>query len=186
MSGIQILGIKKLQRNLSLMEREVFPKAASMAINRAATRARTETVRRTARSMGLKQKDVRSRTGLRKVTPSSLDRGARLILRGSPLNLIRFGARQIKKGVSARPWGKRKVHPGTFIVVKGQARFVAKRKREGGRRVGRSPIEAVHGPGVAKSAAAPEVTEARNKVVQEALPAELRRQLDRLVARLPK
>ena len=31
------------------------------------------------------------------------------------LNVIDFGARQVKKGVSSKVWGKRKIYKGTFI-----------------------------------------------------------------------
>ncbi len=185
-TNIELIGIDRLQKNLSAVQREVFPRAASRTLNTAATRARTLTVRAVAKFMGVKQKVVRDRVVVRKVSPSDIDRGAKIELRGSALNLIHFKARQTKKGVSAAPWGRRSMYRGAFIARIGGTQLVMIRRKVGGRRVHRLPIRPMLGPGIAQSARDDGIREERQRFLAGFIPTELRRQLDLLVDRLPK
>ncbi|MGE8942686.1 hypothetical protein ACO2I3_12295 [Leptospira interrogans] len=68
----------------------------------------------------------------------------RITARGGPIPLKYFGANQTKKGVSARPWGNRKLYRTAFIVdsMGGHAFW-----RQGKERL---PIERIAGPNVPK------------------------------------
>lgn len=183
MADIQIKGLAKLDRNLSVLEQQVFPEAARRAVNRVATTLRSRTAKTVSKWMGTKQKAVRDRIKVRKA-----GRGARpvatLFIKGGALNLIEFKARQIKKGVSSAPWGDRKIFRSAFITTIGGAELVMRRKKIGGKLVSRLPIRPMLGPGVAESAAEPEMEEQRREVVRERLPVELESQLEHLVNRM--
>lgn len=182
METIEFIGAEKLGRTLSHAEREVFPRAAARAINRTAQTIMSQSIREIAKRMGVRQKDVRDVTRLNRATPSRLF--AVITFRGRPLNLIRFKARQTKRGVSATPWGKRRVFPMTFIATVRGREGVFVRQKVGGRRVGRLPIRGVTGPGVAKTAAGPALTAARRAEVARLLPERLERELAFYVSRL--
>ena len=57
--------------------------------------------------------------------------------------MIEFGARQTKRGVSAKVWGKRKIYRGAFI---GSGRNSGKRLVFKKRKGNPKRIEALHGP----------------------------------------
>lgn len=179
---VEVQGLSDLKEKLTLLELKAFPRAASKALNRTATTVRAEQSRILAKQMGLRVGDVKRRIDIRKAIPTRLS--AQIIYRGKPLNLINFKARQFKKGVKASPWGDRRLFPGTFIVRIGGNDLVMRRARRGGRRVGRLPIEAVFGPGIAKEARSPEVQRARRDVVGRVLVDRLRSNLEFEVSRL--
>ncbi|MDJ0513082.1 MAG: phage tail protein [Methyloceanibacter sp.] len=150
--------------------RRQVPKIMNQAINRTAQQARTASVRSISKTMGLKQKDLRSALTLIRSNFTTLR--AILVGRGRPLNLIRFGARQTRKGVSAKAYGHRRVYEGSFIA-KG---IVAARRGRA-----RLPIKALFGPGVAKELKnqKPKV----DKVIIERWPINLRQAFRRFTAR---
>lgn len=125
------------RRRLSDIQRRVLPAATNRALNRTGDHANTITVRDLAQVTGLKQKDVRAVMTRTRSNFGNLT--YRLAAIGRALNLIRFGARQTKKGVSASAWGQRKIYRGTFIANQGRTVFV----RESAKRL---PIRPVHGP----------------------------------------
>lgn len=190
MQRIELIGLEKLDRNLSVLEREVYPKAAARAANSTATTVRKESIKTIAKRMGVKQSVVRGRTQIRKASASKIESGAEIAFKGRAMNLIRFKARQRQKGVSASPWGKRRIFAQTFIVDLGRGKFVGVRKRVGGntaaekaldvrvtRRVGRTPVVGVVGPGVAPTAAEPDIARQRRETVRSVFPTRLRKEL---------
>lgn len=130
------------RRQLYSWQHSAIPKAAASALNRVANHANSLAVRDLAKVTGLKQKDVRAAMSRTRATWANLQ--ARIATIGRALNLIRFAARQTKKGVTASAWGKRRLYRGTFIANAG--RTVFKRATVGGKRAGRLPIAPVHGP----------------------------------------
>ena len=121
---------------------QVVEKAATRSLNRTNDSVATIARRLIAREMGIPVKAVRA--GMFKIKASRHSLAAATVARGRPLNLIRFKARQTKKGVSASAWGKRKVYKGTFIGNQGRTVF----KRVGKQR---TPIQAVWGPSIPKT-----------------------------------
>ena len=70
-----------------------------------------------------------------------------MVARDATLSLKEFSPRQTKAGVSAAPWGKRRVFPHSFIGKNGHV-FV--RGKVDGKRVGRLPIYKLFGPNIPK------------------------------------
>jgi len=178
----EIRGIPELKKKLSFLELQAFPRAMSKALNSTATTVRAEQARAIKESMGLgRVGDVKRRITIRRAKPSDLR--ARLEYRGRPLGLESFKARQLKAGVKARAWGGQRLYPGTFIVnINGEKVF--RRQRQGGRRVGRLPIQRLFGPGIANTAAKPEIAKIREKTVADVLTARLRSNLDFEVSKI--
>lgn len=184
-TNMELIGGEQLGRNLTHVEREVFPKAMARAINRTTVTLRKEAVRDIAQRMGVKQKAVRSRTKIWKASTNRLE--ARIRIVGRSLNLIEFKARQLKRGVSAAPWGRRRVFPHAFITtIRGNKVVMVRRKRpSSGGRHGRLPIRPVRGPGIAKTATEVDLTARRRELVQRLLPERLERELEFYVSKLP-
>lgn len=119
--------IKGLVKGLTRLEKREVPKAAAFALNRAARKARTQGKKEIVRQTKIKSNVVKEGMEIKKASWTRLT--AFVKARGRPFNLFRFGAKQKKKGVSARVWEKRKTLKKTFIV---NNKFVAVRKQGGG------------------------------------------------------
>lgn len=122
------------------------------------------------------------------------------------------GTRRARGGLTANPWGKRRKYPGTFLARMPNGQIIAVQRSRAGRRArnraavardrfiglaggpkmiqtgkwaGKSPhIEAVWGAGIAREAAKPLLTAAREATVKERLPIELKHELKFQVRRL--
>lgn len=189
----QVANAKRLRHKLFQLQDDVLPKAAARAYNRVAGTVRTRTVRALAKHMGLPQKPIRRRVVISK-RATKHDLSCEIRITGKPLNLIEFGARQLKRGVSAKPWGRRqrfreafiaRMPNGAVIVVKRSAAGKAGKKIRKGRWAGKSPhIEAMWGPGIANEAASATLTKVRKDTIKERLPIEMKRELRYQVSRL--
>lgn len=183
---VQLVGEKELAKDLGELERLAFPRAAARALNKTATTVRSDAVKLIAKRMGLKQKDVRDGTDVKKARANRLE--AQITFRGRAFNLIRFKARQTAKGVSAAPFGRRRIYRSSFIAtMPGGGTIVARRVRRGGGLVGRLPIQALFGPSIVVVATQEEVLRQLERRARELLPERLERQLtyelDRLKAK---
>ena len=90
--------------------------AGAIALNRAMAKARTLTVRMVAKRMGVPQKFVRERVKVSRAWKFKLR--TNLQMKGRPLNVARFGARQLKGGVKHKAWkgGSTGFLKGAFLV----------------------------------------------------------------------
>ena len=114
--------IKNAMRALNEVHRNVIPQAASAALNRVATSARKTAVDTIRKETNIKAGAVRKYVSVSKSNKSTLTAEIRAS-KYAP-NLINFGARQTKKGVSANAWAKRKIYRGAFIGNKGRTVFI--------------------------------------------------------------
>lgn len=157
-------------------------RALNRATNRTAASMRSKIAREVSKEMGLRAKDVRAATSLERGRVSRP--GATIEARGRPLNLVRFRARQTKRGVRARPWGKPRVYSGTWIGNNGRTVFIrTSRKRARSRAAGvrgssitkhNQAIRPVWGPGVARSVAESTRTAQFRKAVKDRFDREFR------------
>lgn len=110
----QIEGLRRFKFALRAVESQhQFGNAARRAINRTGDMARTQVVRALAGQTGLKQKIIRKTVKVRRANFSSFE--YRMKTRGGDISLKYFGARETRRGVSAKPFGKRQVFAGTFM-----------------------------------------------------------------------
>lgn len=145
--------------------------AMSRAINDAGNYARTRVVRTLATQMGLAQGTVRQ--GLTTI-PARRSLVYELNSTGGYLSLKSFDAQQRRAGVSARPWGRRKIFRGTFIIPRfgGQ---VFRRTTSA-----RFPIVKLWGPAMPQELVRDKVPDEFERAAEERLGPRLRHHLDRL------
>jgi hypothetical protein len=132
--------IEPALRYLKDIEKNVVPRAAAATINKVAVSARAEAVRQIARETGIPQAEVRKRIDIvGRASKYKLE--AVITARPWSPNLIRFKAREVRQGVAASAWRKRKVYKGAFIGNKGRTVFARTSKD-------RLPIKPLRGPSV--------------------------------------
>jgi len=100
----------------------------------------------------------------------------RIIARDVTLSLKEFDPRRTSKGVSAAPWGKRRVFPHTFIGPNGHV-FV--RQMQGGHRARRLPIHKLFGPAIPKEMVQGEAEKVFYDTAEKLLPAAVEKWLIR-------
>lgn len=152
---------------------EIFRKAGrnikpalARAINHTGNKARTQVGRALVKQVGAKYGVIKDALTTRPASPSSPV--YRIIAKGGYISLKRFGARQTRLGVSAAPWGKRRVFPHTFIVPSLGGHVF---ERKGKSRV---PIRKLWGPAIPR-----ELVKDQSKVAFETtVAAELPRRLE--------
>jgi len=132
--------IKQLERELAGFPKNSLPKVMSRALNRTATEARTKTSRMLAGEIGLKVKDVRERITLSRASYRNWRSSIKISRRRIPL--IRFGAKQTKKGVTYKKAGERVLIRHAFVTTMASGHTgVFKRKFSS-----RLPISELRGP----------------------------------------
>jgi len=94
-------------------------------------------------------------------------------------NVIEFGARQTKKGVSAKVWGKRRVYKGAFI---GSGRNSGKQlvfaRTSGATKSGKKRIKALHGASLPREFHRGDMEKIFNKKIKTRFPILFKRALD--------
>lgn len=149
---LQIKLDEKRLKEIQLMLRDIpkaMPKIMTRAINKTATSVRAEVVREIGKKIALKLKDIREDITIYKANWSRWE--ASVNIRRKRHGLIRFGARQTKKGVSYRieKSGGRKSIQHAFIAESNSAENVWIREEgAGGKLVPRLPIQRLQGPSI--------------------------------------
>ena len=94
-------------------------------------------------------------------------------------NVIEFGARQTKKGVSAKVWGKRRVYKGAFI---GSGRNSGKQlvfaRTSGATKSGKIRIKALHGASLPREFHREDMEKIFNKKIKKRFPILFKRALE--------
>ena len=167
---------------------KAFTPVLTRTVNWTGRRASTQVNRTLSAAMGLPQKELR---GFLQVFPARYAditytiRGV-----GRPISLRAFGAVQRQKGVSARPWGERRLFRGTFIVDSlGGSVYVrtgVKARATKGKFKGqyREQIKKLWGPAVPREMAQHVTVRAFNATVTEHFPKRLEHEVQRAFARL--
>ena len=121
---------KKALRDIGNVPRKYVQKAMVTALNKVGAEVFTQAKRELKDATGLKAGVVAK--GMKKDKARRGDEEYSIWIKSRYKNVIEFGARQTKRGVSAKVWGKRKIYRGAFI---GGGRNSGNPKR----------IEALHG-----------------------------------------
>jgi len=151
-------------------------KAASRALNKTSARAYTQVKRSLAKQAGVPQAKVIKYGRLERIPASGTSLSTRIVSSGGYMPLKHFGARPIRRGVSASPWGKRRLFASTFMVntLGGQVfkRLPGQRNR----------IKKLWGPAIPRELIQGETAAAFERVVPEVLIPELNRQIEGLTS----
>lgn len=150
------------------------PHAVRRALNHVGDRTRTRVVRLLAQQTGAKSRAIRAALTVKRATYSRSYYS--IMASGSHIPLKEFGARQAKRGVSAKPWNKRRIFGGTFVV--GQYGGNAFR-RTGDKRF---PIKMLWGPAIPKELVKDETAEGFMSFVGQALPDRIGHELGQILS----
>jgi len=104
---------KKALRDIGNVPRKYVQKALVTALNKVGAEVFTQAKRELKNATGLKAGVVAK--GLKKDKARRGDEEYSIFIKSRYKNVIEFGARQTKRGVSAKVWGKRKIYRGAFI-----------------------------------------------------------------------
>ena len=149
-----------------------LPAACARALNRTGDMVATQMGRTLAEETGLGVRDIRSDFEIEKASPDNLECTVTVPSRQTTLG--EFDPRETKKGVSARPWGERRVFPGSFEVRDQVYHRLGKE---------RYPIAPLYGPNVAKEAARGATPDVIQETVAEVLPERLAHEVGRVMKR---
>ena len=142
-----------MAKTLTRIQREALPAAVVMALNRVGASTRAAAVKAMAEATGLKQKDIRDATSLRKASRGK--ETVEIAARGRPVNMIRFltaagiaswlnAKRRPRRPIKAKPWGvPREYAARVFIGNQGRTVFI----RDAGSK--RKQIRGLWGPSIA-------------------------------------
>ncbi|MBD8556894.1 phage tail protein [Rhizobium sp. CFBP 8762] len=127
-------GIERLSNALGVLDSHKKHLALQRAVNHTGAKAKTQVIRALAKQTGLKSEVIRAAVKVNKAWGASADPeqfarslasknrapGAQslhysLTTRGGDISLKHFKARETLRGVTASPFGERKLFPGTFI-----------------------------------------------------------------------
>ena len=131
---------KKALRDIGNVPRKYVQKAMVTALNKVGAEVVTQAKKELAGATGLKQKVAN-----KKITKDQARRGDEeysIFIKSRYLNVIEFGAKKTKRGVSANVWGKRKIYRGAFI---GSGRNSGKQSVFKKRKDNPKKIKALHG-----------------------------------------
>ncbi|MCW1838739.1 phage tail protein [Prosthecomicrobium hirschii] len=130
--------LPKLVGALNEIKAGMGDKVVAVGVGRAAKSAYTTAKRELSRVGGWRQGYIAENSGLTRLGALM----ARIYGRKRETNLVEFGARQTRKGVSAAPWRTRRIFPGTFLVTgKNGNRIVVSRAGKS-----RLPLDSKYGP----------------------------------------
>ena len=104
---------KKALRDIGNVPRKYVQKAMVTALNKVGAEVVTQAKRELKDATGLKAGVVAKK--IKKDKARRGDEEYSIFIKSRYLNVIEFGARQTKRGVSAKVWGKRKIYRGAFI-----------------------------------------------------------------------
>ena len=163
----------KAMRGLWNVKTKYIQKALVTSLNKIGAEVFTQAKRELKDATGLKVGVVAK--GLKKDKARRGDEEYTIRIKSKYLNLIEFNARQTKKGVSAKVWGKRKAYRGAFI---GSGRnsgkqLVFKKRKDDPKR-----IEALHGASLPREFERQDMAKIFNKKIKTRFPILFKRALE--------
>ena len=165
--------MKEALRNLGTVHKKYVQKALVTALNKVGAEVVTQAKRELKDATGLKAGTVGKKLAKDKARRGDEEYTIRIKLRY--LNLIEFGARQTKKGVSTKAWGKRKLYKHAFI---GSGRNSGKQLVFGKTRGNPKKLKALHGPSLPREFHGQDMESLFNKKIKTRFPILFKRALD--------
>ena len=163
----------KAMRGLWNVKTKYIQKALVTSLNKIGAEVFTQAKRELKDATGLKVGVVAK--GLKKDKARRGDETYSIHIKSRYLNVIEFGARQTKRGVSAKVWGKRKVYRGAFI---GSGRNSGKQLVFKKRKNAPKRIEALHGASLPREFERQDMAKIFNKKIKTRFPILLKRALE--------
>ena len=163
----------RAMRGLWNVKTKYIQKAMVTALNKVGAEVVTQAKRELKDATGLKAGTVGKKIAKDKARRG--DEEYTIRIKSRCLNLIEFGARQTKKGVSAKAWGKRKLYKHAFI---GSGRSSGKQLVFGKTRGDPKKLKALHGPSLPREFHREDMAKIFNKKIKTRFPILFKRALD--------
>ena len=157
--------MKKAIRAIGNVPKKYIQKALVTSLNKVGGEVVTQAKRELKDATGLKAGVVAKK--IKKDKARKGDETYSIHIKSRYLNVIEFGARQTKKGVSAKVWGKRKVYRGTFI---GSGRNSGKQLVFKKRKNAPKRIEALHNASLPREFERQDMAKIFNKKIKTRFP----------------
>ena len=157
--------MKEAMRNLRDVPRKYVQKALVTSLNKVGAEVVTQAKRELKDATGLKAGVVAKK--IKKDKARRGDEEYSIFIKSRYLNVIEFGARQTKRGVSAKVWGKRKIYRGAFI---GGGRNSGKRLVFKKRKDNPKKIKALHGASLPREFERQDMAKIFNKKIKTRFP----------------
>ena len=165
--------VKKALRDIGNVPRKYVQKAMVTALNKVGAEVFTQAKRELKDATGLKA-DVVAK-GMKKDKARRGDETYTIRIKSRYKNVIEFGARQTKKGVSAKVWGKRRVYKGAFI---GSGRNSWKQLVFGKSKRKKNKLKALHGASLPREFHRQDMESIFNKKIKTRFPILFKRSLE--------
>jgi ADP-ribose pyrophosphatase YjhB (NUDIX family) len=165
--------IKEVMRKLRNVPRKYVQKALVTSLNKVGAEVVTQAKRELKEATGLKAGVIGKK--IKKDKARKGDETYSIHIKSRYLNAIEFGARQTKKGVSAKIWGVRKVYRGAFI---GSGRNSGKQLVFKKSKTNPKRIKALHGASLPREFERQDMAKLFNKKIKTRFPILFKRALD--------
>lgn len=109
-----IRGLRKFEQAMEALSSKQLHSAAAKALNRTGDMAKTQVTRALPKQTGLKRATIVKAIGKPKIARTS-DLTYVMRTQGGDISLKHFDAKERRGGVSAKPFGKRRMFAGTFM-----------------------------------------------------------------------
>ena len=164
---------KKALRDIGNVPRKYVQKAMVTALNKVGAEVFTQAKRELKDATGLKAGVVAK--GMKKDKARRGDEEYSIFIKSRYKNVIEFGARQTKKGVTAKVWGKRRIYKGAFI---GSGRNSGKQLVFGKSKRKKNKLKALHGASLPREFHRQDMPKIFNKKIKTRFPILFKRVLD--------
>ena len=165
--------IKQAMKNVKFVHQQYIPKALVTALNKVGAEVATQAKRELKDATGLKVGVVAK--GLKKNKARRGDETYTINIKSRYKNVIEFGARQTKKGVSAKVWGKRRIYKGAFM---GSGRNSGKQLVFGKSKRKKNKLKALHGASLPREFHREDMAKIFNKKIKTRFPILFKRALE--------
>ena len=155
---------ERLAKRLSDTQRKALPKALNRTIKRVGPAAEKVIYRAVAKDSGVKQKDLKRKHWFRAYFGTIAAPSYKLMVRFGAVSLKDFNPKQLKRGVKASAWGKRKLYRHTFISQELHGHVFARKVKELGPKTRK--IKKIWGPTIRTSTVRPETMRQADEIIE--------------------
>ena len=155
---------ERLAKRLSDTQRKALPQALNRTIKRVGKATERVVYKAVAKDSGVKQKDLKRKRWFTAHFGTVASPFYKLMVRFGAVSLKDFNPKQLKRGVKASAWGKRKLYRHTFISEELGGHVFARKGEELGRKTRK--IKKIWGPTIRTSTVKPETMRQAEQVIE--------------------
>tara|TARA_R100001163_G_C4959150_1_gene123707 strand:- start:128 stop:676 length:549 start_codon:yes stop_codon:yes gene_type:complete len=155
---------ERLAKRLSDTQRKALPQALNRTIKRVGKATERVVYKAVAKDSGVKQKDLKRKRWFTAHFGTVASPFYKLMVRFGAVSLKDFNPKQLKRGVKASAWGKRKLYRHTFISEELGGHVFARKVEELGPKTRK--IKKIWGPTIRTSTVRPETMRQADEIIE--------------------